>query len=245
MEKPGSDPPRASGASTGSAFVPPAVPLGKPRSKSLTVFAVTIGLLALFWMTLVVGILEHRRATFALAEDGANRTAHLLDAYAGLLVGQADKGLLRSQALIEAYLSRNDRSSLNDLSSQPNRLDPLIAEGLAQAPVGGVITIRDADGRLVASSSLSERLVLGATMVEDSLLRRLTAESEPNPLIGRAVDLVGGGQRMLRIARRLRLPDGSLAGVLVLGMPVGVLDQLYLAAEIGPTGRSSSAGATT
>ena len=202
----------------------------------LKVFTVMAGFLLLFWGALVMHALDDRRTAIESAEQNASRTARLLDAYVNLLIGQADKALVRSKSLIEAYLAIHGRSSLHESTGRPIWLDPLIAESLAQVPDDSVIAIRDADGRLIASSTFSGPLTPGEAMVEGTLLDRLTSEFEPPPSIGRAVDLLGDGNLMLRIARQLTLPGGAFTGALVIGVSVRVLDQLFHAAEFGRQG---------
>lgn len=206
------------------------------QALTVKVVVVAISILALLWGVLVLNVFEDRKSAFARAEESADRSARLLDAYANLLIGQADKVLVRSKALIETYLAVQGRSSLNDPADRPIWLDPLIAESLANVPDDSVIAIRDADGRLVASSTYSGRLMPGAMILEDTLLRRLTAENEPPPVLGYVVNLLGSGHPMLPIARHLKAPDGSFAGALIIGLSVRTLNHLYLATELGAQG---------
>ena len=227
------------GASPGSE-VPVALPTtgrhrGSPR-RALKVATVTTGLLALFWATLVYGGLAERQSVMSRAAEGGARSAHILDAYAELLIDRVDRALVRGQDVAEAQIAAHGPGRLKDATTRPTWLPALVTETPAHVSSASLLALLDAEGNVIGTAPAADRLRLRAAIEESGLATQLVADRTPPRLIGRAVGLLDRGPLTLLVARRLQAPDGTFAGAVLAGLPVRELDRLYLAADLGKRG---------
>ncbi len=198
------------------------------------VAAVTGAVLVLFWSILALSLLEGQRDALSHSERESVRSAQMLDAYAALLLDRATRALNASKSTVENFLDDYDSSHPHDPATLSRRLYPWIAESLARAPLLSFLAVLDGDQQLLAVSASSGPIDTTAKRsIDPGLAAWIRSSKETGSAIGPAIDLLGDDSPTLPVIQSLTTSDGSFAGTLLVGIPISVLDRLYLTAGIG------------